>query len=185
MHRVTSLMAAALLTWGSAAMAADSAPENFWSTPAIAGYGKIHLLPQSAYKPDPLQRYRIVFALSKGSQKPSEVDPSLDRVARTVNLYVASGVPLSRLKFVAVAYGDATALALDDAQYKAAYGVGNPNLPLIAALRHAGVDIAVCGQAVAEHHFQYEWIDSSVTLALSALTTITTLEHRGYSLLQL
>jgi intracellular sulfur oxidation DsrE/DsrF family protein len=186
MNRVTCLMAAALLTWGSVAMAAaDSTPEGFWSTPTIAGYGKIHLLPQSAYKPDSRQRYRIVFALSKGSQKPGEVNPSLDRVARTVNLYVASGVPLSRLQFVAVAYGDATALALDDAHYKAAYGVANPNLPLIAALRHAGVDIAVCGQAVAEHQFQYEWIDSSVTLALSALTTITTLEHRGYGLLQL
>jgi intracellular sulfur oxidation DsrE/DsrF family protein len=185
MRRVTLLMATAVLACGSAVVFAEPVSQGFWSTPAITGYGKIHLLPQSAYKPDSAQTYDIVFALTKGSQQPGEVNPSLDRVARTVNLYVASGVPLSQLHFVAVAYGDATSLVLDDAQYKAAYGVANPNLPLIAALRHAGVDIAVCGQAVAEHKFQYEWVDSSVTLALSALTTISTLEERGYHLMQL
>ena len=69
----------------------------------------------------------------------------------------------------------ATGIVLDDTHYKTTFGVSNPNLPLIAALRHAGVDVAVCGQAVAEHKFEYEWVDSSVTVALSALTTITTL----------
>jgi len=38
---------------------------------------------------------------------------------------------------------------------------------------------------VAEHKIAYEWIDSSVTVALSALTTITTLEHQGYHLMPL
>ena len=47
----------------------------------------------------------------------------------------------------------------------------------------AGVTIAVCGQAAAEHHFDYDWIDSSVTISLSALTTITTLEQQGYGLM--
>ena len=74
---------------------------------------------------------------------------------------------------------------LNDAQYRTAYGVANPNLPLVAELRKAGVDVAVCGQAVAEHEFQYDWVDKSITLSLSALTTVTTLEHQGYSLLQL
>ncbi|MGH8210148.1 MAG: DsrE family protein, partial [Steroidobacteraceae bacterium] len=83
------------------------------------------------------------------------------------------------------AYGQATPIALNDDRYKAAYGMTNPNLALIALLRKAGVDVAVCGQAVAEHEFQYDWIDSSVTLALAALTTITTLEQQGYSLMPL
>ena len=110
---------------------------------------------------------------------------ALDHVARTVNLYTAAGVPLDHLKFVAVVSGPATPLVLNDAQYRAAYGVANPNLPLVAELRKAGVDVAVCGQAVAEHEFQYDWVDKGITLSLSALTTVTTLEHQGYSLLQL
>jgi intracellular sulfur oxidation DsrE/DsrF family protein len=92
---------------------------------------------------------------------------------------------LSHLKFVAVASGEATGIVLDDAHYKSTFGESNPNLALIAALLHAGVDIVVCGQAVAEHKYEYEWVDSSVKVALSALTTITTLEERGYHLMPL
>jgi hypothetical protein len=53
------------------------------------------------------------------------------------------------------------------------------------ASKKAGVTIAVCGQALAEHHFQYDWINADVTLALSALTTIMTLEQQGYVLMPL
>ena len=109
------------------------------------------------------------------------LDP-VERVARTVNLYVNAGVPLQHLKFVAVAHGAATSIALDEAHYREQYGTANPNLPVIEELRKAGVDIAVCGQAVAEHHYAYEWIDSRVTLALSALTTIMDLQQQGYAL---
>jgi intracellular sulfur oxidation DsrE/DsrF family protein len=179
------LVAAALLAASAAATADEPVAGDFWATPAIAGFGRMHPLPQAAYRPDPAKTYHIVFSLTKGAAKPGEVSPSLDRVARTVNLYASAGVPLSHMKFVAVASGDATSIALDDAHYKSAFGESNPNLPLIAALRHAGVDVAVCGQAVAEHKYEYDWIDHSVTLALSAITTITTLEEGGYHLMPL
>lgn len=182
----TLTMGAVAMALGCAgvAMGADM-PNGFWSTPTIHGYGRIHYLPDSAYKPRPDQTYKIVFGLTRGAKQPGEVNPGLDRVARTVNLYVASGVPLKQLKFVAVASGDATALALDDEQYRAKFGVANPNLPLVDELRKAGVDVSVCAQAVAEHDYQYEWVDKRITLALSALTTVTTLEHDGYVLLPL
>jgi len=145
----------------------------------------MHALPQAAYQPDRNASYKVVFSLTKASDKPGEVNPALDRVARTVNLYVSAGVPLGHLKFVAIAYGPATPIALNDEQYRKKYGVANPNLPVIAELRKAGVDVAVCGQAVAEHDFQYDWVDSHVTLALSALTTISELQQKGYALLPL
>lgn len=178
----STLLLAASLTW--LAPSAFAAPD-FWQTPTIAGYGKMHDLPDARYRPDPSKTYKVVFALTKGPSSPDKPDPSLDHVARTVNLYVAAGVPLSNLKFVAVASGDATGLALDDEHYKKAFGVSNPNLPLIKELRDHGVDVAVCGQAVAEHKFDYAWIDKSVTLSLSALTTITTLETDGYVLMSM
>jgi intracellular sulfur oxidation DsrE/DsrF family protein len=43
----------------------------------------------------------------------------------------------------------------------------------------------VCGQAMAEHHFRYEWLATDVTLALSAITAITVLENEGYALMPL
>lgn len=185
MPRFAVLLAAVTGLMVSVTAVAADQPAGFWSTPTIAGYGKIHYLPDAAYRPRPDQTYKIVFALTKAPASPTEVNPSLDHVARTINLYVAAGVPLNHLKFVAVAAGGATPLVLNNVQYRAAYGVPNPNLPLIDKLHNAGVDVAVCGQAVAEHHFQYGWVYPRVTLALSALTTITTLQHQGYDLLQM
>lgn len=185
MRTFTTLLATAVLATASVTASAGDTSASFWATPTITGYGKIHYLPNAAYKPQRDQTYRIVFALTQAPKSPNQVNPALDHVARTVNLYAAAGVPLDHLKFVAVAYGAATPLALDDAHYRAAYGVANPNLALITELHHAGVDVAVCAQAVAEHHFQYGWIAPSVTLALSGLTTVTTLETQGYSLMQM
>ena len=152
---------------------------------AITGAGKIHPLPQAAYQPNHKAIYKVVFSLTKAADKPDEVNPSLDRVARAVNLYANAGVPLSHLKFVAIASGPATPMVLNDEQYKKLYSVANPNLPVIEQLRKAGVDIAVCGQAVAEHQYQDNWVDTHVTLALSALTTVTELEQQGYALMPL
>jgi intracellular sulfur oxidation DsrE/DsrF family protein len=168
------------------AIAAAAAEESgLTSSPAIEGFGKMHPLPKGAYQPDPRETYKIVFAMTAASKAAEDVNPAIERVARAVNLYVSAGVPISHLKFVAIAYGPATSVALDDAHYKSAYGVANPNLPVIAALRKAGVDVAVCGQAVLEHKYQYEWIDPSVTVALSAITTITGLEQQGYHIMPL
>lgn len=182
-HVAVLIVAAAAAAVSPGIRAADE--PGFWSTPAIAGYGKMHALPQGAYQPDPRQTYRVVFAMTAAPKAPGDVNPALERVARAVNLYVSAGVPLDHLKFVAIAYGPATPVALDDAHYKSAYGVANPNLTLIARLRKAGVDVAVCGQAWAEHKYQHDWLDPSVTLALSAIVTITELEQQGYHLMPL
>ncbi|WP_414447018.1 DsrE family protein [Burkholderia sp. 22PA0099] len=186
--KIINALAVAALASGLSSAAGAQQPNDtrdFWTTPAISGYGPIHDLPDAAFKPDPNQSYRIVFALTQGAKSPDKVNPALDHVARTVNLYAAAGVPLSHLKFVAVAYGEATPSMLDDTHYRSVYGVANPNLPLIALLKRAGLTIAVCGQAVAEHHYAYDWISPEVTLALSGLTTVTTLETQGYALMPL
>jgi intracellular sulfur oxidation DsrE/DsrF family protein len=183
MHRVAVLIA--IVAGAVAALSAAADEPGWWSTPAIEGYGKIHPLPQGAYQPDPRTTYKVIFAMTAVSKEPGDINPAIERVARALNLYVSAGVPLNHLKFVAIAYGPATSIALDDAHYKSAYGVANPNLPVIAALRKAGINVVVCGQAVLEHKYQYEWIDPSVTVALSAITTITTLEQQGYSLMPL
>jgi intracellular sulfur oxidation DsrE/DsrF family protein len=182
MNDIASIMIVFGFAFASgSAMAAD----NFWQTPAIKSAGRIHPLPQSAYQPSREATYKAVFWLTKAADKPDKLSPALERVARTVNLYVNAGVPLNHLKFIAVASGPATAIALDNAHYHKQYGTANPNLPVIKELREAGIDITVCSQAVAEHHYQYDWIDSHIRLALSALTTIIDLQQKGYALVPL
>lgn len=185
MRRTAYILLITALAFACGAIAAPEFTQDsgFWTTPTIQGYGKIHMLPKAAYQPDQNATYKVVFALTKAAKTPADVNPSLDHVARAVNLYIAAGVAPSHLKFVAIAYGDATPLALDDAHYQAKFGTANPNLKLINLLRADGVDVAVCGQAVAEHQFDYSWVDKSVTIALSGLTTVTVLEQEGYSLM--
>ena len=183
-RRLASI-AAALVIGGAACAAPAASSASFWVTPTIAGYGKMHPLPKAAYQPDPRATYKVVFLVTGDGGKPTTPNPGLDHVAKAVNLYTSAGVPLDHLKFVAVMAGPATSAALDDAHFKQKYGVDNPNLEMIAKLRKAGVDVAVCGQAVAEHQFQYGWIAHDVTLALSALTTVTVLEQQGYGLVSM
>ncbi|CAM2156247.1 exported protein of unknown function [Pararobbsia alpina] len=118
----------------SAHAAASDAP-GFWQTPAVQGYGRVHNLPDSAYQPKPGHIYKVVFSVTSGAKQSDQINAALDRVARTVNLYAAAGVPLKDLKFVAVVSGPATPLVLDDAHYREEFGVPNPNLPEIAALK--------------------------------------------------
>lgn len=174
---LASLLVLGLLP--AASMATDS------QAPVITAAGAFHPVPHAAFLPDSHATYKVVFAMTKPSDKPDQVNPALERVARTVNLYAASGVPLDHLKFVAIAYGPATALVLDDAHYRARFGVANPNLAAIAQLRKAGVTVAVCGQAVVENHFEDAWVAKDVEVALAALTTITELQQQGYALMPL
>lgn len=174
-----------LLLSSSVCFAEPAKQGDFWQTPTIAGFGKMHYLADSAFKPDVSKQYHIVFGLTAHAEAPNLVNQALDRVARTVNLYVAAGVPLRHLHIVAVAYAQATPLVLNNQAYKNKYGTDNPNLALIARLKKAGVTISVCGQAIAEQHFDYKDIDPDVTLSLSALTTITSLQQQGYALMPL
>jgi intracellular sulfur oxidation DsrE/DsrF family protein len=182
-YGVKQLGLAMILMVATVSMAGADTPEMV--SPGIAGEGAVHPLPQAAYQPQKGASYKVVFSITKAGDTPQDVSPSLLRVARTVNLYVSAGVPLAHLKFVAVAYGPATGATLDDEHYKVKYGVANPNLSLIHKLRAAGVDVAVCGQAVLESKFEYPWISHDVTVALSALTTITVLQQQGYALMPL
>ncbi|OON39016.1 hypothetical protein BTJ39_15320 [Izhakiella australiensis] len=156
---------------------------GFWQTPTIKGYGKIHYLAASEFRPQPDQTYNIVFQVQDGLESRKKVNDELDHVARTVNLYVASGVPLSQLKFVVAIAGTATPVVLNNQRYHQRFGVDNPNLDLIRQLTAAGVKVTVCDQAVAGHRYPFDWVDDHVIHALSNLTTISTLEKQGYVLL--
>src|ERR1700730_16811663 len=89
------------LSEASALAAGDASSQEFWQTPALPGVGKMHPLPKAAYRPRPNETYKVVFSVTNAGSKPDELNPSLDRVARTVNLYASAGVPVSHLKFVA------------------------------------------------------------------------------------
>ncbi|MBZ6409391.1 MAG: DsrE family protein [Kalamiella piersonii] len=165
----------------------NTQPADFWSTPAIEGYGKIHYVDTPAYKPGtvPGLSNKIVFQINRSEGDIRKPNLGLERVARVTNLYYAAGVPLNQLNFVGSINSDAGSAALNNEQFHKAYGVDNPNLKLIDELEKAGVKVSICDQSVAFHNLQREWIDQRVTHTISSGTTVATLQNEGYAFLML
>ena len=87
MRVIPKLLAVIAIAACSSAVQAAETPADFWTTPTVHGYGKIHYLPDASYRPQADQDYRIVFSITQASKSPESVNVALDHVARTVNLY--------------------------------------------------------------------------------------------------
>ena len=170
----------ALMLAGAAACAAE--PE--WVYPTIKKYGRVAALPDAAMQPNKDVDYKVVFNMTGGGDA-DKVNPSLDRVARAVNIFTSAGVPLSNLHFVVVIHGPATPSVLNNARYREKFNVDNPNIKLIEELEKAGVKVVVCGQALAGQNFPHDWVDPQVEITLAAISDVIILEQQGYVLFPL
>ena len=153
----------------------------------VAGYGATVDPPGASERPDPELRYRVVFSVTKASDGSGDVNPSLEKVARFLNLLGQDGVRIQPGDVVAVVHGPATASLLRDAAYpkraKDASVTANSNLPLIAALKQAGVVVSVCSQALHGKKIESKDVAPTVRQDVAALTTIANLQLRGYALI--
>lgn len=180
MRSLTSLFLSALVV---ATLTLPAQADDFWQHPAIKDGGAMHPLPEAAIQPDRSQTYKVVFSVTKAASDPKDVNDALDHVARAVNVFVSAGVPLDHLKFVAIVHGGATPLVLDNVHYQKQFGTDNPNLKLIQELKAAGVQIVVCGQALAALKYDVSELNPDIKPALSALSTIIILQQQGYALM--
>src|SRR3546814_2622368 len=92
-----------------------------------------------AEMPYATRRYRVLFSINEAAPA-GEVNRSLEKVARYLNLLAAGGIRPDAGDIVAVVHGPATPIV--------AINPDNPNLALIAALQEAGVTVAICSQAM-------------------------------------
>lgn len=177
-----STLAAAVAAVGTAGA---TQPADFWHYPAIRGYGPEHVWPGVVVRPQARATYKALFDLTQGNAAADKVNPGLDHVARTINIFAAAGVPLKHLAFAVIIHGPATPIVLNASAYRAKFGHPNPNLAVIAALRKAGVDLLVCGNALGDLHLTPAEVNPDVHVALSALSTVVVLQNRGYALVRM
>ncbi|HET7396264.1 MAG TPA: DsrE family protein [Gammaproteobacteria bacterium] len=182
MFRYSSLVLGLILLPALMAPSALAADNGFWQNPVIKSAGEMHPLPDAAFQPDPQVTYKAVFSITRGENDPKQVNGGLEHVARAVNVFASAHVPLDHLKFVVIIHGGAVPMTLDNAHYRKEFKTDNPDLKLIKELKAAGVQFAVCGQAVAGMKYDYKWINPDVKIALSALSTIIVLQQQGYAL---
>jgi intracellular sulfur oxidation DsrE/DsrF family protein len=131
--------------------------------------------------PDPSLTYKIVFDIAKGAPKVDDVNEGLTAISRYYNTLAKGGVPADHRKFVVVFHQGGTEIALSNAAFKALKdGHDNPNIALIHSMKQAGIDFRVCGQGVLSRKIDMATINPEIQIDQWAMTTITTLQLRGY-----
>jgi intracellular sulfur oxidation DsrE/DsrF family protein len=136
-------------------------------------------LPRAAEQPR--KGAKALFNITTGA-KPGAVNSGLEQVARLLNLYGAAGLKTGDVRIAAVCHGPADEAVLSDVAYSARLKVAaNPNLPLIRALKKAGVEVFVCGQSLHDLGFKTEEVADEVPVADSAMLVLVNKQADGYA----
>jgi intracellular sulfur oxidation DsrE/DsrF family protein len=130
--------------------------------------------------PDPKLTYKIVFDLADGPATPDKVNPGLRGVAEFINTLAKYNVPASHRMIAVVFHQKSTPAILVNDEYRKRYNTDNPDIALVQAMKKAGVDFRVCGQAVLGNHIDPKTIQPEIELDLWAGITIPNLMMRGY-----
>jgi len=151
--------------------------------PIIKKFGGIYPIDQATVVPDAKQKYDIVIDVFSG-EDPTQLNAALNNVARMINLHAIAGVHPDSIHVVLAIHGQATKTVLNDDGYLSRYTIKNPNLNLIIALKAAGVKLTVCGQSLIGRKIDLDEVNENVEIATSMLTTVTTYQLKGYTLLK-
>jgi intracellular sulfur oxidation DsrE/DsrF family protein len=171
------IMAAAVLVLpgGAAAQSGEA---------LIRQAGAFTPVPNPSFLADKSVEYKVVWDVNQAPAKPSELTPGIARPAGFFMLAEANGVDRAHVHLALIVYGGATNAILTNDAYKAATGEDNPNLPLLKALTDAGVQVIVCGQALAGRKVARDQVLPFVKVATSATFARATLHAQGYATFQ-
>ena len=176
----TTIVAAALAAGVALGYSASTRAQS--SALPVAGYDAARDIPGARELPDPKMDYKVVFDIGQGAKNPAtDINPMLPAIARYVNTLAKHGVPPEHRHIAAVFHQGGTSVVMNSETFKARHnGQDNPNLALLHALKQAGVDFRVCGQAVLANKLDPSQVNPEIEVDLWALTTIVNLQSRGY-----
>ncbi|MEP7117727.1 MAG: DsrE family protein [Acidobacteriota bacterium] len=150
--------------------------------PVIADYGAAFVVPDPGLPTPMLQELKVRFDVSAAAADLRAVSRQLETAARFLNMHAKAGVSPERLKVAIVVHGAAAKDVLSNDAYKRRHGIDNPNLPLLDALKRAGVRIYLCGQTAGSSGIVAADLAPPVQMALSAMTAHLVLNAEGYVL---
>jgi len=147
----------------------------------IPGVDPARDVPNAKEVPDAKTEYKVLFDVANAPAKPTDVNPMLQATARYLNTLAKVGVPAEHRKLAVIFHqGGSPAILKNEEFKKRNNGQDNPNIAIIQALKKAGVELHVCGQAVLASKIDPKDIQPEIQLDLWALTTIINMELRGY-----
>jgi len=125
-------------------------------------------------------KYRVVYDVPQTSTDVSEMSGHLELAARFLNMHAQNDVPLENMDIAVVVYAGAAKVALNNEEYRARYGVDNPNYDLIMELANAGVKFYACGQSMGKQDMTNEDLAEPFEVGLSAMTVLVGLQQQGF-----
>ncbi len=132
--------------------------------------------------PDPNKDYKLLFEFTVGNNDSTHksINPGLVKIARILNLHVASGIPISHIRIVIATHGPSLYSLETNNAYKKRYGTDNPNIKLIEELMQYGAKFIACGQAM--HLFEVDKPDlyPGTKVSLTAQTVLSNYAEQGY-----
>lgn len=157
----------------------DPAVNPRYVHPLIKDHGRVVVLPKVAEQPQPGSK--VLLDITSDATE-GKVVKGLDRAALMMNQFASVGLRPDQVQMAIVLHGPATKAALSHEAYaKRSEGKKNPNLELISRLRQAGVEVFVCGQALAHRNFGIQEVAPEVTVAFSAATVNINKQTNGYA----
>lgn len=172
-HTLTALGLGAVLLATASPLHAQALP--------VPGVEPARDVPGAKEMPNPTVVHKVAFDMATANPSATEGHPMLAAVARYVNTLAKTGVPAANRKVAVVFHQGATDYVMTNDAYKKRHdGQDNPNLAMIQALKKAGVDFRVCGQAALGRKIDPKDITPEIQLDLWALTTIIALQQQGY-----
>ncbi len=152
--------------------------------PVIDSFGQVYSIDNPDLDANHDLTYRVIFDIYVAPESHNEINPQINTMARFLNMHVQAGVAREQVKVAGVFHGAATFQVADNSTYRAAFGVDNPNRPLLDELLKAGVDLIICGQSMYSKGLGKEQLAPGIQVALSAMTAIVNFHQRGYVLIK-
>jgi intracellular sulfur oxidation DsrE/DsrF family protein len=150
---------------------------------AVPGYPVASDVPGAHELPDPTLDYKIAWGIGQGAEdRTTEVNPTLPVIARYVNTLAKWGVPEAKRHIIVMFHqrSDDFDIVLSNEAFRAKYGKDNPNIPLMSALKNAGVEFRACGQAVVGRKIDPKDVNPDIQIDLWAMTSFMNLQMKGY-----
>lgn len=178
---LSALSAVASLALAAVPARQSSAPVGPVRGPVVAEFGPAYVVPNPGLATPMLQELKVRFDVATKTTGIG-VNPQLETAARFLNMHAKAGVSPDRLKVAIVVHGDAATDVLTNDAHRARHGSDNPNVPLLEALKAAGVRMYLCGQTAGSRGIAADQLAPPVRMALSAMTAHLVLNNEGYAL---
>jgi intracellular sulfur oxidation DsrE/DsrF family protein len=138
-------------------------------------------IPNPSFVADKTAEYKVAWDVTAAPDKPDAMPAGIARPANFLMMADENGLDRKRVHLAIILHGGATSAVMTNEAYKAAKGVDNPNIALLKAMTDAGVQVIVCGQALAGAKIAREQVLPFVKVATSATFARATLHARGYA----